>query len=358
VLVGISNGKEVPSLVSTSDETKHGVLRRSIAKAFTPSAVLDYEAFIDQTLPDLVTALERHQTVDIHEILLYLAMDSATQISFGETLGDLRTETDVGGTIQLIRNRFIHWGWWSSIPDLERLVYRNPISMTSKMAPSSMVATAVSRLRARTSTKASKPQTDLLQKFIHASIENPRTLDQTGIVSLLMSTISGAGDTTATTVTAIIYNLLKHPRSLKHLISELRDAEVSNTPSIAEVGKLPYLSAVIKESMRVFPTPTWPMERRVPTGGVTIAGMFFREGTSIGCMPSAVHFNPAAFGDDAEAFRPERWLEVDEDELRAMEAAHLGFSRGRRACLGQHIAVMQMKKVIAFLVMKFKVCWI
>jgi len=164
-----------------------------------------------------------------------------------------------------------------------------------------------------------------------------------------------AGDTTSTTMTALIYNVLKHPNVEQTLIQELQEAQLSQPPSFSEANKLPYLTAVIKESMRIFSTPTWPMERRVPPGGVEISGTFFPEGTSVGCMPSAVHFNPKAFGEDAEIFRPERWLETDAQTLRAMEAAHLGFSRGRRVCLGQHIAVMQMKKVVALIFMTFKV---
>jgi cytochrome P450 len=107
--------------------------------------------------------------------------------------------------------------------------------------------------------------------------------------------------------------------------------------------------------MRIYPTPTFPMERKVPAGGVTIAGRFFPKGTTVGCMPSAIHMNQSVFGKDAEVFRPERWLEADEDTLEFMEAAHLVFSRGRRACLGQHIATMQMKKVIPSIVRNFDI---
>lgn len=53
------------------------------------------------------------------------------------------------------------------------------------------------------------------------------------------------------------------------------------------------------------------MERLVPAGGVTIAGMFFPEGTSVGCLPLAVHHNVKIFGNDAHVFRPERWLIPD-----------------------------------------------
>ncbi|RYP19499.1 hypothetical protein DL765_003339 [Monosporascus sp. GIB2] len=287
VLVSIQNGKEVPSLVSTADEARHGALRRSVANAFTPTAALGYERWIDVTIAELLGTIRRKTTFDLSSMILWYTMDAAGLFSFGEPLGCLAAENDVNGSIQLIRDRFNHWGWWSSVPQLERLVYRNPIAMRQKRAPSSMAAAALAKLKPR-----------------HG-----------GVVGMLMSTISGAGDTKATTVTAALFNLLRNPNSLKKLEDELSQANLPEIPDFALVNKLPYLNAVIKESMRVFPTATWPMERLVPAGGATIAGMFFPEG---------------------------------------MEAAHMGFSRGRRNFLGQNIAVMQMKKVIPALIMKFK----
>lgn len=346
----------MPSLVSTADESRHGALRRSVANAFTPTAVLDYEPWIDATIVELLKSIEKKTTFDLSSMILHYTMDAAGRFSFGEPLGCLEEEDDVGGSIQLIRDRFNHWGWWSSIPGLERLVYRNPLAMRQKRAPSSMAAAAVQKLKARSGQdKYDGEHVDLLHKFLEASKDQPEALDTSGVVGMLMSTISGAGDTTATTVTAAIYNLIKNPAALKSLREELSEAQLPEIPSYSEVSKLPYLNAVVRESMRVFPTPTWPMERLVPKGGATIAGMFFPEGTSVGCLPSAVHQNTKIFGDDVDVYRPERWLTSNAQELRQMESAHMGFSRGRRVCLGQNIAIMQMKKVIPALVMKFEV---
>ncbi|KAI1082494.1 cytochrome P450 [Whalleya microplaca] len=355
VLIGIQNGKEVPSLVSTADEARHGALRRSVANAFTPTAVLDYEGWIDTTILELLDLVHRKTTLDLSSTILWYTMDAAGRFSFGEPLGCLAAESDVGGSIQLIRDRFNHWGWWSAIPQLERLVYRNPIAVRQKRAPSSMVAAAVEKLKARSSLSnddAGPP--DLLQRFIEASKDYPQALDTSGVVGMLMSTISGAGDTTATTVTATLFNLLTNRDSLKKLEDELLKADLSAVPRFSEVSKLPYLHAVIREGMRIFSATTWPMERLVPAGGVTIAGMFFPEGTSVGCLPPAVHQKVKIFGEDAHVYRPERWLTSNREQLRQMEAAHMGFSRGRRSCLGQNIAIMQMKKVIPALVMKFE----
>ncbi len=137
MIIGIQNGKEVPSLVSTADEVRHGALRRSVANAFTPTAVLDYEKWIDASIEELLDLVSKKSTFDISSIILWYNMDAAGRFSFGEPVGCLKAEGDVGGSIQLIRDRFNHWGWWGSLPQLERLIYRNPIALRQKIAPSS-----------------------------------------------------------------------------------------------------------------------------------------------------------------------------------------------------------------------------
>lgn len=365
VLLGISNGKEVPSLVSTSDEAKHAALRRAVAGAFSPTGVLGLEPFVDETIAELLGVFrakaeqEGGDEFDLSATILYYTMDAAGRFSFGEPLGCLRANEDVGGSMQMIRDRFIHWGWWSSLPWLERLVYRNPIAMRQKRAPSSMVATAAAKLKARLAAggqdKSGQPA-DLLTKFIEASKAHPDVLDTQGMVGMLMSTISGAGDTTATAVTATLYSLMKSPSALAKLRKELASATLSEpVPQFVEVAKLPYLHAVIREAIRLYASSTWPIERRVPAGGVTIAGLHLPEGTSVGTMAMATHLDPFVFGDDVHEYRPERWLTTDAETLKSMEAAFMGFSRGRRVCLGQHIAVLQLKKLLASLVVLFEV---
>lgn len=336
-----------------------------MAGAFSPTGALELEAFVDETIAELLDVFRVRAEqgpggeFDLSATILYYTMDAAGRFSFGEPLGCLRANDDVGGSIQMIRDRFNHWGWWSSLPWLERLVYRNPVAMRQKRAPSSMAAAAVAKLKARLAAgeqvKTGQPA-DLLTKFIEASKAHPDVLDTQGIVGMLMSTISGAGDTTATAVTATLYSLMKHPSALARLRSELASADLSGpVPEFSEVAKLPYLHATIREAIRLYASSTWPIERRVPAGGVTIAGLHLPEGTSVGTMAMATHLDQSVFGEYADEYWPERWLTTDAESLKRMDAAFMGFSRGRRACLGQHIAVLQMKKLLASLVMQFDV---
>ncbi|TKA78321.1 hypothetical protein B0A55_03622 [Friedmanniomyces simplex] len=237
-------------------------MRRSVASAFTPNAVLDYEPWVDESIAELLDVHSKRPSIDPFSTMLYYSMDAAGRFSFGSSFGCMAANADVEASIQMIRNRFKHWGWWSSLPGLDRLVYTNSIAMRMKRAPSSMAATAIARLA--------------------ASQVNPEVLDAARIVGMLVSTMSGAGDTTATSTTAILYFLLKNPDKFAKLRSELCSAGIDGAvPSNSQVAKLPYLHAVIREGMRLFPTVAWPIERKVPSGGALIAGTHFPEGTSM-----------------------------------------------------------------------------
>lgn len=400
VLVGIQDGRQVPSLVSTRDEARHAALRRAVGHAFTPAAVLSYEEAIDEMIGELCEVLARkcprrgsggggsaaaegppgqggsRASFDLAATMLYASIDAAGRFAFGETMGCLAAEADVDGSAQLIRDRFVHWGIWSSLPGLERLVYRNWFTLrrsrnqqekrASGSSNNRMLAAAVAKLnKARREggdyAEGKAANRTLLEGFLEASKRHPDVLDTPGIIGMLMSTISGAGDTTSTTVVAILYLLMRNPTVLQRLQEELFSAGLSScsttVPAFSQVKNLPYLHAVTREGMRVFSTATFPIERTVPPGGATIAGMFFPAGTTVGCLPAAIHVNKSIYGDDVDVFRPERWLEEGNKEaLRRMEASHMGFSRGRKVCLGQHIAVLQMKKVIPAVIMRFKVC--
>lgn len=357
-LVGVANGKEVYSLVAAPDSL-HSALRRSVAGAFTPTAVLDYEKYIDETIPELLYELEERKTFDFADMMTFYSMDAASRFAFSETLGCLRAASDVGGMIATVRERFLHWGHWSSLPHLEKQLFRNPIMLKMPRKRSAMAALAGSKLQKRVAEmnaeKGVAKKDDLLQRYLDASAAHPQALDTMGIVGMLMSTISGAGDTTATTVGSIFYYLIKYPSTLQKLREEIKAADIPLIPAYAQTKDLKYLDAVIKEAMRLMPIINLPLERVVPRGGMTVAGTFFPEGSTVGVLPSAIHRNKAVYGDDVEAFRPERWTEASPQHLKAMEASHMGFSRGKRVCLGQHIAVLQLKKVVPALLMKFDV---
>lgn len=86
-----------------------------------------------------------------------------------------------------------------------------------------------------------------------------------------------------------------------------------------EARALPYLTAVIKEGLRIWPPGTGLVAKQVPPEGDTINGVFLPGGTDIGINMWAVLRNSEIFGEDADAFRPDRWIEASPEEYAKME---------------------------------------
>ena len=128
-----------------------------------------------------------------------------------------------------------------------------------------------------------------------------------------------------------MYNLLRHPPSLHRLYDELTETERNQGltrpfPAWNEVRDLPYLDACINEGVRLHPPFCLPFERVVPEGGVTICGRFFAEGTVVGMSPWVVNRHRPTFGEDSDAWRPERWLGQGEEHRRKLENSVLTVS--------------------------------
>lgn len=358
MIAAVNNGREIRTIASTRDEAAFTKTKRAVGSAFATTNLLDYECFIDNSTEELFAALRKHGNVDIVKWFALSTMDMLSHIAFSESLNFVQAEGDVGGVLESIATRFKWWQTWGPIPGLERLLFRNPIAMRMSGASSSPIALlAATKYQARKNTKST--ERDLLQKYLAASEKYPDVVRPETIIGMVISTIAAGADTTAVTLASVFYYVVKHPDVHRKLMDEFNAAflagQLSRPPKWAEVSKLPYLDVVIKESMRCWSIAAFMVDRVVPKGGVELAGHFIPEGTQVGCNLHAVHMMTDVWGDDADAFRPERWLEADEERRRKMHKAFLGFSMGKRVCIGMHIAELEMKKMIPHVLMSFDV---
>lgn len=184
------------------------------------------------------------------------------------------------------------------------------------------------------------------------------------IVNWLMLSILAGGDTSSATMRAIVYYLAKSPSATAKLVAELKEATLATPAPWKSVRDLTYLDAVIREAMRVNPGIAMIFERVVPEGGLTLPdGRYIPTGTKIGINPAVTNRDYGVFGDDADDFNPDRWLqgknESDEHfeprSRRMKDTVDFVFGGGGRICMGRYLAVLEIKKLIATLYNLFDV---
>jgi cytochrome P450 len=204
---------------------------------------------------------------------------------------------------------------------------------------------------------------DMLDDFLEFKKKNPTRMDDMGVVSALLVNMLAGSDTTASLLRSIVYHVLKNPQIHRKLQQELEEAKVQIPVPYSEVSKLPYLSAVIRESSRINPGVAMMLERIVPEGGLELSdGTVLPPGVKVGMNAWVVHRDKIIYGQDADSFRPERWLredgeveEVYEERLANMKRHDLTYGAGKRGCLGKYVAILETYKLVASLFFKYDV---
>lgn len=216
-------------------------------------------------------------------------------------------------------------------------------------------------------TKPSDQPADLLDKYLEVQRKHPDLVDDNQMISYLLTNTVAGSDPTAYTVTALVYYVLRAPNIYQALQEELDRAQLTVPVSWKEARNLPYLTAVIHETLRVHPAIALMLERMVPEGGFHLPdGRTVPAGAVIGLNPWVVNRDEAVFGSDVDTFDPSRWLqkptesnEQFESRRKRMVNTLLSFGVGPRVCLGRHIAMMEIYKSAASLFAKFHVSfWI
>lgn len=222
----------------------------------------------------------------------------------------------------------------------------------------------------RESAPKKKPTMDLLSKFLAAQENRPEFMTDTLVQTMAVSMAFAGSETTAISLGAVFYYLLRTPAALRRLRAELDAAGRKGMFADCETGlvtwhesqQLPYLDACIKEAFRMHPAAGLPMERIVPAQGVDIAGHFVPGGTIVGCSGWVLHRNKDIFGEDADVYRPERWLvdetqdkEKEEARIKEMTGMMLQFGMGSRTCIGKNISLMEIYKLVPSFLRRFDV---
>lgn len=380
----VAKGVRLQSLFSTQDEEYHANYRRCVNSAFAMSSLVGYEPLVDSTMDAFLQQTEQQysspgKTCDFARWLQFFAFDVIGELTWSKRLGFVERDEDVDGIVKFVGDFLSYAGPVGQMPWLDLVWQKNPLRLQLQKWGILKTEFAVTRFALKQAEArvdemekikqdGSLPDcggrsVDLLMKFTQAQHDHSEFMTDRQVLSSCTSMIFAGSETTAISLSAIFYYLVKHPRVYEKLMTELDEAartgaiaERDNSKvSWAESQKLPYLDAVIQESFRLHPAAGLILERVVPPQGLDILGTFVPGGTIVGCNAWVLHRRPEIFGADVDVFRPERWLDAGPDQLREMKATMFQFGAGARTCIGKNISLLEIYKLVPSFLRNFDV---
>ncbi|KAK4565898.1 hypothetical protein LTR86_003747 [Recurvomyces mirabilis] len=349
------NKRAQPNVFSERDERKHREMKRKVASAYTVDALLKMENGIDQCGDVFM------QPFDVVGIVTY-----------GERLGFMETDSDVDGVIGAGNAMMIYFACCGQIPFLHSLLLGNPLLpylIPQIETVNAAVVFAKKALDRRLKTYSADGihtdehgmRDDMLSRWTAMKAKDPEKMNNTDIMVALCTNIFAGADTTATALRAVLYYLMKTPAAMQKAQDEIDQARRANQLSVPiqdheTRNHLPYISAAIKEALRMHPGTGLLLERHVPVGGANISGHYLPAGTIVGINSWVVQYDPDVFPEPYQ-FRPERWLPRSDngEHLAQMEKSFLAFGAGSRICMGRHLSMIELRKLIPRILQEFEI---
>jgi len=187
---------------------------------------------------------------------------------------------------------------------------------------------------------------DLLAMFLETHDEDRNVMSDNEVIGQTVAVFRGGSKTSASSLTWTWFLLAQHPRVMNDLLDEL-DSELCGAPPTFEqvLQGLPWLEAVIKESLRLIPPVVWGT--RYSREPFELGGYYHEKGSTVVYSAHLTHRRPELYR-DPDRFIPSRWFEI-----RPSTYEFLPFSAGPRRCLGAEFAMIEMKAVLAILLQRY-----
>ncbi|KAI0390582.1 cytochrome P450 [Xylariaceae sp. FL0594] len=359
------------TMFTTIDPARHDRLKARLAHGYSGRETPGLEEAIDEQVAHLVDLLRRKYVfdpktaggtttmlpLDLSKVFPLFTLDTIARIALDKEFGCLEADRDVKEFYHVVEEFIPLLNVFADVPWVRKIVY-SPLMIKlfgSEPTDKSGLGLAMKMVNEETARKYNSDNTqsgDIMTSFRRHGI----TQEECQTEALFMF-VAGS-ETTATAMRIVLYYLTSTPRAYHALKKEIRQAIVDGRASSPitdrEARGLPYLQAVIYEGMRIRPVATGTFGKVVPPGGDTINGYWVPGGTSVGPNQPSVMRSKALWGPDADLFRPERFIEVDEVRRAEMQRiVDVNFGYGRWMCAGKAIALLELNKAIFELLREF-----
>lgn len=335
------------TLFSDRNMKSHADTRRRFQAMYSLSSLVNYEGYVDNCAEifsrRLTEFAQNGKTIDMGRWFQHYAFDVIGEITYSQRFGFLDKGQDIAG-LQAALHEVMRYGSLVGIyakwhPWLYNITNRMGIGgapgrnflmkfveQRTKQRKEEKHAGVV--LKNASSHQETAPM-DFLDKLTAANEKDPQKVTMYHIWSMSMSNVIAGSDTTSISLSSVLYHLLRYPKTMQKLREEIEISEREGrcgNPNITfrQSQDMPYLQAIIKEALRLCAATGTPLWRDVPEGGANLGGFYFPEGTTVGLNTWCAHYKEDVFGADVYQFRPERWIDAENEggeRLKTMEAS-------------------------------------
>lgn len=330
----------------TSQDEDYLRQRRLVQPLFTRRRVDGYAAAIAAEVATLTEEWREDaaDSVDVLQQMTRLALRAVARILFG---------TDVDTAVEVVERCF---------PELGSYVLRrgySPVNLPRDWpTPGNRRAAAVhaalyevcDRIIAerRAAGRAPGDGQDLLTLLAEAESAEDGSFSAAELREQVLVFLLAGHETTATSLGFALHLLARHPEVQKRAHEEVDRVLAGRTPVAADLDSLPYVTQVLKESMRLFPAA--PVIGRRAVAATEIDGVTIPAGADVIVAPWVTHRHPA-YWEDAERFDPDRF--TPEAEAARPRYAWFPFGGGPRACIGQHFSMLESVVALAMILQRY-----
>ncbi|XP_061347238.1 cytochrome P450 704C1-like [Gastrolobium bilobum] len=311
-------------------------------------------------------AATSNNPLEIQELLRKSTLDSIFQVAFGTELDSMCGSNEEGknfadafdtsSALTIFRYVDVFWKIKKFLNIGSEATLRKNIKILNEYIHK-LITTRIQQMKAPNNDSASNRE-DILSRFLHV-----KGYDSTYLRDIILNFVIAGRDTTAGTLSWFMYMLCKYPAVQEKAAEEVKEA--TNTTTIntyAEfvssltdeaLEKMNYLHAAINETLRLYPAVPW--DAKFCFSDDTLPdGYNVNKGDTVAYLSYAMGRMKFIWGDDAEEFRPERWLDHNGIFHPESPFKFTAFQAGPRICLGKEFAYRQMKIFSAVLLSCFR----
>lgn len=315
--------------------------RKLAAPAFVPKRITNYAQTMTECTARFARSLRDHELRDMHADIMKVTLEIV-----GRTLLGVDTQQDserVANALEAMLSYFE-----------KRLLTTAGFFMAFIRTPArarfERAIVDLDSIVARIIDNARKnPDADyLIARLLAAQTEDGQRMSDGQARDEAMTMLLAGHETTALTITYALYELSRNPECEARLRQELEQLGTT-APAPDDLPRLPYLDAVIKEVLRLYPS-VWIIGREL-LRPLQVAGYTLPAGIEVFACPYSLHRDPR-FYREPEQFKPERWFDPSEAPARY---EYIPFGVGQRSCIGSHFAKLEAALVLATLLQHVRV---